>query len=447
MGLKKISFLEICMFFIIIVISAIPFQGIIKPHLPGLIGSIWKELFIITIFILVIFRDLLYGHIFVGNKLITSTLLLNLLYWCIRAAFSDGDKYLITLSLLSIFAYIPLFLLIFRATRIYPRLSINIVISSLLVGGIIGFLTIPEVVWNISLSDSSYDYIYFGGKLVIRAKSTVGSALGLGYYLTMLVVPFIWVNGNTKISILIKLLINISFIGIGIGIFLSTCRGALLIALISSILYFILTSKNFKIRKLFSPKKLFYTALVVILIILVILSIIWIVMNWFEIERTNTILERLLAAFNVSEESNETRFARWYESWQLIADNGINGIVFGVGVGYAGNLPGIVDIKTFIPESWILKLLINGGILGLVLWYIPVIIVMAQAFIRFRDKNIDEGMLIKCLFSSIMGLLLVMIWLQVLDFYLNNMFFWLFLGLLSGLTHLRNNTPGSRQSN
>ena len=262
---------------------------------------------------------------------------------------------------------------------------------------------------NAQLSRRLYAYIA-GGRTVLRGYSMAGSALITGF-ICALAASFA-INLEKSIfrnNLYRNVVLVISFI----GLFRSYSRGALAFFAVVAIVYIFKKLNNNRWR----IKAIHILFTVSALFILQILSII----NWNRIVQSSFFQRFITVALDFSERSNNRR--RYFQSLALLKVK--ESPFFGHGFGFTGYQALTKQVSGGVnSESYVISLLLEIGIVGLLCFILAILHVVILAF----KTSVDEFALRYV--AIVVGVTAWSVMYIVLDSDLNGLLFWYCVGRL-----------------
>lgn len=210
------------------------------------------------------------------------------------------------------------------------------------------------------------------GTYAERAYSLAGNALITGF---ICVIGLFFLISNKSLFVK-KTPLKIIVGGIlFVGLMLTLSRGAMLMFSIVLIVYFLFGKANMQLR----IKKRRMTSIVTILCVLVLGGVI----KWNDIVNSSVFRRIFGTSFDMSESSNAMRFNFISNAFNEVREV----ILFGKGFGFTGFQTISSGVAQAInTESYLISLLVMGGIVALILF---VLIVVCSVSKMFREKEKD----------------------------------------------------------
>lgn len=423
----------------LIIIILLPTRSIAEIAFGGTIGGIVKEsLLIIAI---IIGAPALYRHIYHLRRAMPNVLFvicIFIFYFTVRSLISDSHLTSI-IGLATYVAYIPLTVIItsqHNNFRKFLSISNNTLFT---IATIVAFITIPELLFGLDMLNNR-ELMNF------RAGSTTGSPLHLSVYLA-LTVPLVSARllFKNKRSALETGLLILALATMSIGLFLTLSRGGWVQAAISlatlGVFLFLDRGSAIIFNIANTVKRVSLIGIPSICLILLILPINWAAFSLYS--------SRMYAIFDwVSDPGNVNRIQIWSSAWQRFESSPIVGLGLGSATNALSKINNL-DSTSQITESYYLKLLVESGIIGLLLFVAVNVMLLGKTIQMIKSSHpiaLEYRWLSIGIFSSVVGLLCEIATLQSLETQIINGMYWYFVGIIFGLALVtsnlkRGNTP------
>ncbi len=163
-------------------------------------------------------------------------------------------------------------------------------------------------------------------------------------------------------------------------------------------------------------------------------ALLLVAVNTIAPQYTQSVFSHASSTTNTSEPSNDKRIGRYETIYNYLTAHP-NVVLFGTGIGYTGNIVdsfGMTslfnDSNIYSTESYHLKLILEVGVIGLILFYALVFNVLHNAWKKLRDPN-RINWIFFAVFCIVLGVFIHCITLQSLEIPMVAFMFWLAVGL------------------
>lgn len=331
----------------------------------------------------------------------------------------------ITKMIMGYYQYIFYSFSFFLALYIIPNINIDWIFKILSkVSILLSILSFYEFFSNklLLFTNNLLGVVLIGDEFVVRSRVFSESFLVWGLLLDFLAIIniYIYIKERKKIYI-ISAILNI------VAELTTSSRGPLMALALAIICYYFL----YKFSKKFDKKDLLKT---IVLVIFVLSFLIFIIFNENFVTNNTLIdyvLNRIRSIFNWdSSYSNLTRMSLWKNSFNLIKDN----IWHGIGIASATSKLMNASTETIITESGVLKIILETGIVGFLLYYSIIIGILIRGIKSLNKVGIiDKNKLILSI-TIIITILIEDIILQCTESITISFWLWFFLGNIFFIT-------------
>lgn len=270
----------------------------------------------------------------------------------------------------------------------------------------------------------------------MRVTSTLGSSLHFGAVYTALIITLTsWLATKRSIANYIALIaLNL----VGLFLILGTSSRGAFVMYVCSLLFLLLNIKNKRVKVLLPS---------VFLIIIIFAYLKY--PDYFV-----GFAQRITSIIDLEEASSVGRIYRYKIIASLLGENPL-WILFGSGLGYTGNIVKLFGMESifkttglagYATESYLLKLLLETGPIGLVLWYSIILITIKRSITSFhKESSSTNTWLYLGIASSLIGFCIYSFTLQLFEIPGVAFLTWFYIGFISKETRNVKNHGLSRK--